>query len=226
MRLGRSRGEQPDPNDDPANTRADSELGWVKIDADLRCWIPCPMGFPDGMDRESWAAEMTAAWWEQSGQPFDDNVIDQLATMLRAIHEQGYKFVSCHQIWIYLPGPGTAPLPLFIGIWKQEGERDRRLRLLAGADDRTGARKPQVAKVTTDNLGSGLSVVRYVARDSGRLQAVLCYAFRVSEHETDLQVFTATTDLRALTTASDDIERFIQGITVYRNTDERRVAEP
>jgi hypothetical protein len=39
-------------------------------------------------------------------------------------------------------------------------------------------------------------------------------------------VFTTTSDLRALTVASDDIERLVQGITVYRNTDERRVAEP
>jgi hypothetical protein len=115
---------------------------------------------------------------------------------------------------------------LFIGIWKHGGERDRRLRLLTGADDRTGARKPQVAEVSTEYLGTGLRVLRQLARDKGQLRALLSYAFRVEEHETDLQVATTTTDLRALTTASDDIERFIQGITVYRNTDERRVAEP
>jgi hypothetical protein len=114
---------------------------------------------------------------------------------------------------------------VFLGIWKQAGDRDRRLRLLTGADDKAGARKPQIAEVTTGELGTGLRVLRQQTRDKGRLMALLSYAFRVEEHETDLQVFTSSSDLRALTLASDDIERLVQGITVYRNTGER-LAEP
>ena len=83
-----------------------------------------------------------------------------------------------------------------------------------------------MAEVTTEHLGAGLRALRQRTRDKGQLQALLGYAFRVEEHETDLQVFTTTSDLRALTVAGDDIERLVQGITVYRNTDERRVAEP
>jgi hypothetical protein len=79
-----------------------------------------------------------------------------------------------------------------------------------------------VAEVTTEHLGTGLRVLRHQARGKGQLRAFLGYAFRVEEHETDLQVFTFTSDLRALTTAGDDIERLVQGITVYRNTDELR----
>jgi hypothetical protein len=225
MRLGRGRGEQPDLSEDPADTTMTSELGWVRIDFDTRLWIPCPHIFPDGYDLDSWATAMSTAWWEQSGLLYQDVVIGQLATMLRMVHP-GYERVRCHQIWIYLRDPGIPPHPVFLGIWKQAGDRDRRLRLLTGADDKSGARKPRVAEVTTEHLGTGLRVLRHQARDNRRLRALLSYAFRVEEHETDLQVFTSSSDLRELAVASDDIERLVQGITVYRNTDDRWVVEP
>ena len=114
---------------------------------------------------------------------------------------------------------------MFIAIWRQSGDRDRRLRLLTGADDKSSARKPQVGEFTAEHLGTGLRVLRQRVQDKGKLRAFLGYAFRVEEHETDVQVFMVTDDLRALTVAGDDIERFVQGITVYRNTEERKVAE-
>jgi hypothetical protein len=172
---------------------------------------------------------MTAAagWSQQWGLSADNPEVERLATMIREIHKGASTRVRCHQVWIYLPDRFTAPLPVFIAIWRQSGEdRDRRLRLLTGADDKSGVRKPQVAEVSTERLGNGLRVLRQHARDKGQLQAFLCYAFRVEEHETDLQVFTITSDLRALTAAGDDIERLVHGITVYRNTDERLLAEP
>jgi hypothetical protein len=212
MRLGRGRAGQPDLNEDPADETVTSELGWARVDVDMRRWIPLPLAFPDGHDRDSWAATAAAAWSEQWELPADSAEIERLATMIRLIHERANVRVKCHQIWIYLPDRFTAPLPVFIAIWRQSGERDRRLRLLAGADDKSGAHKPQMAEVTTEHLGTGLRVLRHRAPDKGQLLALLGYAFRVEEHKTDLQVFTVTSDLRALTTASDDIERLVQGI--------------
>jgi hypothetical protein len=226
MRLGRGRAGQSDRGEDPADETVTSELGWVKVDLDMRRWIPLPLAFPDDHDRDSWTATAAAAWSEQWGLPAGSPEVERLAAMLRATHERANVRVKCHQIWIYLPDRYTAPLPVFIAIWRQSGERDRRLRLLTEADDRASARKPQVDEVTTEHLGTGLRVLRYRAQDKGQLLAFLAYAFRVEEQETDLQVFTATSDLRALTTAGDDIERLVRGITVYRNTDERRVAGP
>jgi hypothetical protein len=225
MRLGRGRGGQPDRSEDPADETVTSELGWIRVESDTRLWIPCPLIFPDGYDLDSWATAMATAWWEQSGLVYHDDVIGKLAAMLRMVHG-GYERVRCHQIWTYLRDPGIPPHPVFIGIWKQAGDRDRRLRLLTGADDKSSVHKPQITQVTTGHLGTGLRVLCQRARDKGRLQTLLSYAFRVEEHETDLQVLTSSSDPRALTTASDDIERLVQGITVYRNTDERRVAEP
>lgn len=224
MRLGRGRGEQPGPAGDPADETVTSEIGWTKVDFDPRLWIPCPHHFPDGYDLDSWATAMAAGWWEQSGLSYTGDMTAKLATMLRMVHG-AYERVHCHQIWIYLRDPGLPPHPVFLGIWKQAGDRDRRLRLLTGADAKS-VRKPQVAEVTTERLGTGLRVWRQQARGDGRLMGMLNYAFRVEEHETDLQLSTSSLDLRALTLASDDIERLVQGISVYRNTDDRRVAEP
>lgn len=226
MRLGRGHAEQPDLDDDPAHETVTSELGWVRVDVDMRRWILCPSVFPEGYNRDSWATAAAAAWSEPWGLSADNAEVERLAAMLRATHERAYMRVKCHQIWVYLPDRFTAPLPVFLAIWRQAGERGRRLRLLTEADDKSSARKPEVTEVTTEHLGTGLRVLRYRAQGKGQLMAFLGYAFRVEEHKTDLQVYTATSDLRALTAASDDIERLVQGITVYRNTDERRVAEP
>jgi hypothetical protein len=225
MRLGQGRGVQPDLGEDPADETVTSELGWARVDVDVRRWIPCPVVFPDGYDRDSWAAAAAAAWSEQSGLPAGSAEVERLTTMLRVIHERANVRVQCHQVWIYLPDCFTAPLPVFIAIWRQSGERDRRLRLLTGADDMSSTRKPQVAEVTTEHLGTGLRVLHHRPGARGQLVALLGYAFRVEEHQTDLQVFTGSADLGALTAAGDDIERLLQGITVYRNTGELRIAE-
>jgi hypothetical protein len=214
MRRGQWRARQPDLGD-PADETVTSELGWARFDGDLRGqWIPCPLFLPDGHDGDWWATTAAAAWSAQWGLPAGNAEdagnaeVERLTTMLKVIREGGMARVKCHQIWIYLPDPFTAPLPVFIAIWRQSGGLRRRLRRLTGADDRSAARKPRVARVTTERLGTGLRVLR--------LQALLGYAFRVEEHETDLQIFTGTSDQRALTAARGDIERLVQGITVYR----------
>ena len=225
MRLGRSHGEQQHPADDPADETVTSELGWVSIDADRRRWILCPLAFPAGCDRDSWAAEAAAAWLERWGLPADTPEAESLAAMLRLIHERANVQIKCHQIWIYLPDRFTTPLPVFLAVWRQSGDRYRRLRMLTEADNKSGAREPQTDEVTTEHLGTGLQVLHQRTQGNGELLAFLAYAFRVEEHATDLQLFTLTSDLRALMAASDDIGRLVQGITVYRNTDERLVVE-
>ena len=100
MRLGRGRGEQPDPGGDPADETVTSELGWVRVDVDAGRWIPCPLVFPDGYDGDWWAGTTAAAWSEQWGLPAESAEVERLATMLRVIRERGIAQVKCHQIWI------------------------------------------------------------------------------------------------------------------------------
>lgn len=217
MRLRRGRGEQPDP----AEEAVTSELGWVKVDIDLRQWIPLALAFPDGYDLDSWATTAATAWLAQ-WDPVESHEVERLATMIRAIHKSATAHLQCHQIWIYLPDWFTSPLPVFIAIWRQSGERRRRLRLLTGADDKSST----VTKVATERLGTGLRVLRQRAQgNNGQPVAMLAYAFRVEEHETDLQVFAFASDPLPLMAAGAEIKRLVEGITVYRNTDEPPVTE-
>jgi hypothetical protein len=200
-------------SEDGAPLDQTSEKGWVRAQGDRRFWIPCPAGFPEGHDRGSWAQMMARAWWEQSGLAYTATAVEQLAAMLRRIHEQGYAKVACHQIWIYLQDPAVPPLPVHIGIWKMQGDRDERLRSLSGADDTASTRPPDVAELATDHLGTGIRAMRYRMRESGAL-AMVGYAFRREGFETDVQISTATRDLRQLGTVISHIEEFIRGITV------------
>jgi len=223
MRLRRGRGEQPDP----AEEAVTSELGWVKVDVDLRQWIPLAFAFPDGYDLDLWATTAATAWLAQWEPPVESPEVERLATMIRAIHKSADAHLQCHQIWIYLPDWFTTPLPVCIAIWRQSGERRRRLRLLTGADDKSCTPKPRVTKVATGRLGTGLRVLRQRAQgDNGQPVAMLAYAFRVEEHETDLQVFAVASDPLPLMAAGAEIKRLVEGITVYRNTDEPPVTEP
>ena len=203
-----------------------SELGWVKVDVHPRQWIPLAFAFPDGYDLDSWATTAATAWLAQFD-PVESPEVERLATMIRAIHSSATAHLQCHQIWIYLPDWITTPLPVFIAIWRQSGERRRRLRQLTGADDKSSMPKPRVTKVATERLGTGLRVLsQRVQGKNGQPVAMLAYAFRVEEHETDLQIFAYASDPLPLMAAGADIKRLVEGITVYRNTDEPPVTEP
>src|ERR1700722_5682542 len=179
MRAGRGHDEQPDLSEDPAGETLTSELGWAAVNADPRRWIPCPVVFPDGWDRDSWADAAAIAWSEQWGLPAQSAEVQRLTTTLRVIHERALARVKCHQVWIYLPDCFTAPLPVFIAIWRQSGDRDVRLRALTGADDTSGGRRPVAADVFTGQLGQGLRVQRRRPGAGGQPLALLGYAFRV-----------------------------------------------
>lgn len=201
-------------SDDFALGNLTSTKGWVRNTCDLRIWIPCPARFPDGLDRDSWAAAMAAGWWEQSGLTYGQEAVSTLARMLRVIHEQGYKNVPCHQIWAHYRDITLPPLPLHIGIWKMTGDREQQLAGLSGATDPDVIRPPAVSAFTTKALGAGVRTMRHKQAD-GTVVAMLGFAFRSAEFKTDVQVSVGTPDLRQLQRATRDIEDFIHGMSVY-----------
>jgi hypothetical protein len=194
-----------------------SEKGWVRTVCDHKFWIACPRGFPPGYDRKSWAAEVAQAWWDISDLKYEQSSVERLAAMLALIHEDGYASVPCHQIWVYLRDPTALPLPVHIGIWQMDGDRDERLLQLSGAGDPDVVRPPFVSPFVTDSLGEGICATRHKRREDGQLYAVLAFAFRSVELETDVQVMASTTDLSELRMATADIEDFVRGMTVYYN---------
>lgn len=194
-----------------------SKKGWVRVNPDPRIWLPIPAEVPPGLgyDDETWATAMAEAWWELSGLKHSPASVEQLAVMLRTVRQQGFEMVPCHLIWAWYRDIALPPLPLHIGIWQLTGEREHQLSALSGAADRDVIRPPQTQTYTTESLGSGFRTIRYKQAEKGTVVAMLGFAFRSEELETDVQITTATPDLRQLDRATPDIEHFIHQIDVY-----------
>ena len=117
-----------------------------------------------------------------------------------------------------MPTPLTDLLPVGIGLWESEGERDTRLRMLANADDPKATEPPIVEEFRTEHLGAGLSSLRYPHLDDGSLFGALDYAFRSEEYETDIRFFSASDDLSRLQGAIPDIEELVRTTSLRPRT--------
>ena len=195
-----------------------SEKGWVDIDRELLnrlTWVPCPPFFPEGADRESWAADSAALWWDVSGLKHGKRQTRALAAMLAAIHKDLYAAGHCHQAVIHLPDPRMLPLPVQLGVWQMRGGREERLRMLAHADGPEAIEPPIVEEFTTERLGTGLRALHYRRGDDGsETHGYLNYAWRLEEYETDLRLFTFCWDLSRLQRAMPDIDELARATAI------------
>ncbi len=190
-----------------------SQKGWARVSYDKRLWVPCPRGLPDGWDPERWATQFSQAWWALSELPHGENELTKLATALDHIYHSTWDHVPCHLAFIHLPDPRALPLPVYLAILEPLNDRDTQLRLLTQADDPAVIEPPVVDEFTTDRLGPGLRVLRYWRGDDGEVDAGLSYAWRSVEYQTDLRLFTATSDLGRLQQAIPDIDELARQIT-------------
>jgi hypothetical protein len=196
-----------------------SRKGWVDVDRAVLAtgtWVPCMPDFPEGENRESWAAESAALWWNVSGVEHGDDEVVALASMLVAIHKDIYAAGHSHMAFIHLPDPRLLPLPVQLGIWAMRGERDEQLRLLVNADDETAVEKPILEEFATDRLGAGLRCLRYRrgGEDGSEINGYLDYAWRSDQYETDLRLFTFSWGLDRLHRAMPDIDDLARAISV------------
>jgi hypothetical protein len=192
-----------------------SKTGWPVVEYDQNIWIPCPPGFPEGVDQQSWATAFARAWWNAATPGHDESVVELLADMLAAIHEGSYGHIPCHLVWIHLPDPRLVPLPVYLGVWESLGDRDTQLRMLAGASAPRVVEPPMIEEFVTDTMGSGLRGMRYQHDvDDGSLYATLSYAWRSDQFDTDVQLWASCADLGRLHRAIPDIELFAQAIRV------------
>lgn len=200
-----------------------SKKGWVKLGYDRRVWIPCPPVFPEGIDRDSWAAGFAREWWDGCGLKHSANDVALLSRLLSEIHKSTFGTIPCHLAFVHLPDPRLLPLPIFLGIFESGGEREERLRLLTHADDPAAVEPPIVDEFRTDMLGSGLRVLRYLHLDDGALFAAMNYAWRSQEYETDLRLWVSTEDLGRLERATCDIDEFARTIRVVPKAGVRQI---
>jgi hypothetical protein len=194
-----------------------SKKGWVRVKPDPRIWLPIPAQIPEGLDydEETWAPAIAEAWWELSGLKYSPAAVQRLAVMLRAVREQGFEMVPCHQVWAWYRDIDLPPLPLHIGIWQMTGEREQQLSALSGATDLDVIRAPEISTFTTESLGTGFRTLRRKQTPEGTVVVMLGFAFRSEELETDIQITTGTPDLKQLARATPDIESFVHQVDVY-----------
>jgi hypothetical protein len=198
-----------------------SRKGWISVAYNRDIWIPCPPVFPDGMDRESWAANYSQAWWDSTGRKNRKREIRLLAETLAALHEGVYRLLTCHFAFIHLPNPTMSPLMVCYCVWPAAGERESQLRALAHAEDPVAMEPPAVTDFPTDKLGDGLKVSYHqLSGDDGTtIIGNVNYAWRSEEHETDVRLFTSCPDLGRLQGAMphiDDLARATGVVAVDR----------
>jgi hypothetical protein len=195
-----------------------SRKGWALASYDKRIWVPCPLGLPEGWDHARWAREFAAAWWGLSGLAYGDTELEKLTTLLDYIYESTWgpgATIPCHLAFIHLPDPRMLPLPVYLAILRSLNPKGEELRRLTRADDPAVIEPPIIEDFTTEHLGQGLRVLRYWhGDDEGEVAAGLGYAWRSEQYETDLRLFTASSDLARLQQAIPDIDELARQITV------------
>jgi hypothetical protein len=192
-----------------------SKKGWPKVDYDKTIWIPCPPAFGPGMTREDWAHGFASLWWEASGVKYGKRQVKAMEQGLIEVQQSIYRLMPCHLALLHMPDVRLASLPVCLAVWEAVGDRDSQLRELVHADEPAAVEPPLVEEVTTEKLGTGLKCLYYQRdREGPGLTAVLNYAWRSEEYETDLRVFTGTPDLGRLERAKPDIDELVCGITI------------
>lgn len=195
-----------------------SKKGWFDADYDAQVWIPCPAVFPEGVDREIYAAGVAGIWFERvppdRRRPGD---VELLAAQLSEIHQATYGKVAVCYVFVHLPDPvGHLPLVVNVGVWEARGDAGEQLRMLCLADDPDAVEPPIVDEFATPRLGTGLRVLRYcrLTDDDGALYSGLNYAFRSAELETDLALSVVSEDLGRLQGAMPDIEALVRSMSI------------
>jgi hypothetical protein len=190
-----------------------SRRGWVSVNYNMAAWIPCPLVFPEGEDRQSWGLLFAREWWARSGREHGDLEVRALARTLEEIHQTAYAGLAMHDAFIHLPDLRLVPLLVGLGIWAADGERDAQLRALTRAQAPETLRPPQVEEFRAARMGTGLKALSF-AEHGEMVIGFLSYAWRSEEHATAVRLFTACPDLGRLHRAIPDIEELANGMTI------------
>jgi hypothetical protein len=142
--------------------------------------------------------------------------VDQAVEAMLQIREDLYKSWLGQYLYFYMGPPRFRPLPVMLGVWQMVQERDEQLKLLAGYNTVDLVEPPILEDFYTEHLGTGIKVwcVQRQEKHRRRVVALLGYAFRNEELETDLHLKTMCTDLGWLQGAMPHIDEFVRAISI------------
>jgi hypothetical protein len=142
--------------------------------------------------------------------------VDQAVEAMLQIREDLYKSWLGQYLYFYMGPPRFRPLPVMLGVWQMVQERDEQLKLLAGYDTVDLVEPPILEDFSTEHLGTGIKVwcVQRQEKHRRRVVALLGYAFRNEELETDLHLKAMCPDLGWLQGAMPHIDEFVRAISI------------
>lgn len=142
--------------------------------------------------------------------------VDQAVKAMLTIREDLYKSWLGQYLYFYMGPPRFRPLPAMLGVWQMLQERDEQLKLLAGYNTTDLVEPPILEDFHTEHLGTGIKVwcVQRQEKHRRKVVALLGYAFRNEELETDLHLKTMCTDLGWLQAAMPHIDEFVRAISI------------
>jgi hypothetical protein len=198
---------------------------WALIEDAPPTWIPLLPQFTGTPWRDQAEYSSVAAGWivRALGSQLSSQEQETMVSRLAAVVVDAYEaiYARAHQVFLHVPSLDLAPLPVFLNIWKSEGDKDTVLRGLTGAEDPAVVRPPIIEDVSTGHLGSGLRVYRVTrsAPDSPELLGTIAYAFRSEEYVTDIQLQAVSYDLGFLEACVDGLDEFAGCIVPTRSPD-------
>jgi hypothetical protein len=142
--------------------------------------------------------------------------VDEAVKAMLEIREDLYMNWVGQYMYFYLGPPRYRPLPVMLGVWRMEDERDAELRMLAGYGTQDLVEPPILEDFYTEHLGTGIKVwcVQRQEKHRRKVVGLLGYAFRNEELETDLHLKTMCTDLGWLQAAMPHIDEFVRAIRI------------
>lgn len=174
--------------------------------------LPPPAARPESQGRAKWMAHEFGKLAEmQGGLPEGE-----AANVMLEMREDMYMHYPGHVMYFYIGPPHRRPLPVMMGIWQMEGERDEQLRELAGYDTIRLVEPPVMEEFTTEHLGTGVKVwcVQKPAKRRPQLVGLLGYAWRSEKLETDLTLRAFCPDLGWLQAAMPGIDEFARALRI------------
>ena len=142
--------------------------------------------------------------------------VDQAVEAMLQMREDLYKSWLGQYLYFYMGPPRFRPLPVMLGVWQMVQERDEQLKLLAGYDTVDLVEPPILEDFSTEHLGTGIKVwcVQRQEKHRRKVVALLGYAFRNEELETDLHLKAMCPDLGWLQGAMPHIDEFVRAISI------------
>jgi hypothetical protein len=166
-------------------------------------------------ESQSQASQMAHDWAkiaEKLGGPPEA----EAANAMLEIREDFYMHFPGHFMYFYIGPPRRAPLPVMLGVWRMDGERDEQLRVLAGYETEKLVEPPVMEAFPTEHLGTGVKVwcVQKAPHRRRAVVGLLGYAWRSEELETDLTLRALCPDLGWLQGSMHGIDEFARALRI------------